>query len=60
MFATDFLFLGDKDRTFEWLEKGFQEKSAVMQYLKVDQTWDSIRSDPRFQNILRRMNFPPD
>jgi len=52
--------LGDKDRAIEWLEKGFREKSVNVRFLKVARTWDPLRSDPRFQNLLRRMNFPPD
>ena len=59
-FATDFLFMGDKERTFAWLEKAYREKSAVLQFLKVDTTWDTLRSDQRFQDLLHRMNFPPD
>ena len=59
-FAEDYLRLGDKDRAIEWLEKGFREKSVNVRFLKVARTWDPLRSDPRFQNLLRRMNFPPD
>src|SRR5712664_37996 len=57
-FARDYLRLGDKEHAIEWLEKGFREKSVSMQFLKVDQVWDPLRSDPRFQNLLHRMNFP--
>jgi eukaryotic-like serine/threonine-protein kinase len=49
--------LGDKDEAFEWLEKGFQER-AFMPFLKSDPGFDSLRSDPRFTDILRRMGFP--
>ncbi len=57
-FALDYVRLGDKDRAIEWLEKSFREKSINIQYLKVDPIWDPLRSDPRFRDILRRMNFP--
>ncbi len=57
-FARDYLRLGDKEHAIEWLEKGFREKSVSMQFLKADQVWDPLRSDPRFQNLLHRMNFP--
>jgi serine/threonine protein kinase/tetratricopeptide (TPR) repeat protein len=57
-FARDYLRLGDKEHTMEWLEKAFREKSTSMQFLKVDPIWIPLRSDPRFQNLLRRMNFP--
>jgi tetratricopeptide (TPR) repeat protein len=49
--------LGEKDRAFEWLEKGFQER-AFMAFLKSESAFDSLRSDPRFGDLLRRMRFP--
>ena len=58
--AFDYLQLGDKDHAIEWLEKAYREKSQDAQFLKVDLRWESLRSDPRFQDILHRMNFPPD
>jgi hypothetical protein len=51
--------LGDKDQAIEWLEKAYQEHSVGVMFLKVDPTLDPLRSDPRFQDLLRRMNFPP-
>ena len=51
--------LGNKDRSFEFLEKAYKEKSPDLAYfLKADLRIDPLRSDPRFQNLLRRMNFP--
>jgi serine/threonine protein kinase len=35
-------------------------RASAAQFLKVDLRWKSLHSDPRFQDILRRMNFPPD
>ena len=60
LFAVDYLQLGDKDHALEWLEKAYREKSALAGFLKVDPQWESLRSDPRFQDLLRRMNFPSD
>jgi len=51
--------LGDKDQALEWLEKAYQDRAAGMTDLKLDPMPDPLRSDPRFQNLLRRMNFPP-
>jgi tetratricopeptide (TPR) repeat protein len=50
--------LGEKDQAFEWLEKAYEERDQGMLYMKVDATLDPLRSDPRFQDLLRRMNFP--
>jgi len=59
MIATVYAGLGDKDEAFKFLEKAYQEKSSDLPYfLKADLRIDSLRSDPRFQDLLRRMNFP--
>jgi len=53
--------LGAKERALDWLEKGFEQHSPLMPTLKIAAAFfpDSLRSDPRFQNLLHRMNFPP-
>ncbi len=56
--ALTYVGLGDKDQAFKWLETAYRERDTVAT-LKAYPYWDSIRSDPRFQYILRRMNFPP-
>ncbi len=50
--------LGDKSEAFAWLQKAYQERSTYMPQIKVDAFFDPLRSDPRFQELLRRMNFP--
>jgi eukaryotic-like serine/threonine-protein kinase len=50
--------LGDKDRAFESLEKGYAERSGGMAYIKADPFWDNVRSDPRYADLLRRMGLP--
>jgi len=57
--AVPYAGLGDKDRAFAWLEKAYQDRSTWMAQLKVEAFFDPLRSDPRFQDLLRRMNFPP-
>jgi serine/threonine-protein kinase len=47
--------LGNNDQAFEWLEKAFQERSYLLVYLKVDPVLDSLRTDPRFDAILKKM-----
>ena len=51
--------LGEKDHALENLEMAYRRHSWAMVQLKVITAWDPLRSDPRFQDILRRMNFPP-
>jgi tetratricopeptide (TPR) repeat protein len=59
MIATVYAGLGDKEKAFRYLEKAYQERSSDLPYfLKADLRMDSLRSDPRFQDLMRRMNFP--
>jgi serine/threonine-protein kinase len=53
-----YAYAGDKERTLEWLEQAYQDLDIVMVFLSVESTWDSLRDDPRFQDLLRRMNLP--
>ena len=41
-----------------WLEKAYREHDGQMYRLKAEPSWDPLRNDPRFQDLLRRMNFP--
>jgi tetratricopeptide (TPR) repeat protein len=50
--------LGEKDQAFERLEKGYGERDTNLLYLKVDPSWNSLRSDSRFADLLRRVGFP--
>jgi TolB-like protein/DNA-binding winged helix-turn-helix (wHTH) protein/Flp pilus assembly protein TadD len=59
MIATVYAAVGDKDRAFEYLEKAYQIRSTDLPYfLRADLRLDTLRSDPRFRDLLRRMNFP--
>jgi len=49
---------GDKDQAFAWLEKGFAEKSDFVQYIKDSPLLDSLRDDPRYASLLKRMGMP--
>ena len=50
--------LGDIDRAMAWYQKGMEERAPNMIYMKVNVEWDAARGDPRFQALLRQMNFP--
>ena len=49
--------LGDTPRTFEWLEKAFDAKSGFLVALSSEPKWDGVRSDPRFQSLMKRVGF---
>ena len=50
--------LGDRDKALQLLERGYQEHLPVMVYIWASGIFDPLRSDPRFQDLLRRMHFP--
>ena len=50
--------LGREEEAFQCLEKAYEEQSSNLAFLKTDPRFDPIRDDPRFQDLLRRMNFP--
>ena len=50
--------LGDKEQAFAWLEKAYEKHDKGIYKLKVEPMLDPLRSDPRFDDLLRRMNFP--
>jgi hypothetical protein len=49
--------LGEKDQAFEWLEKLYEEHHFWMPFLKVHAHLDPLRSDPRFNDLLRRIRL---
>ena len=55
--AYDYAALGDKDQTFAWLEKAYSEKAGSLGYIKVMKAMDSLRSDPRYIDLLKRMGL---
>jgi TolB-like protein len=50
--------LNDNDAAFRLLETAYRERAPWMVTLKTDPSFDGLRSDPHFQDLLRRMNFP--
>jgi TolB-like protein/DNA-binding winged helix-turn-helix (wHTH) protein/Tfp pilus assembly protein PilF len=56
--AVAYLGLGDRNHALDWLGKAYEQHSFSLTAVKVDPTWDLVRSEPRFQELLRRMRFP--
>ncbi len=57
--ARTYAQLGEIDLAFEYLERAYQDRDAQVIWLKVDPFCASLRSDPRFTSLLRRMNLLP-
>jgi len=56
--ATIYIGLDNKDEAFVWLEKAFVDRHPQLVYIQTDPVLDPLRSDPRFQVLVRRMDFP--
>ncbi len=50
--------IGDKDRAFEWLNVAYEEHSPYLDLTPVDLSFDSLRSDPRYAELVRKVGFP--
>jgi TolB-like protein/Tfp pilus assembly protein PilF len=59
MIAFVYMALGDLRRTFEWLERGYDDRSNAMMFLGVYEFMDPLRSEPRFVALMRRIQPPP-
>ena len=55
--ATICVALGDNDRAFEYLQKGYEERAGWMIWLRVDPVWNPLRGDPRFSSLLKKMGL---
>jgi tetratricopeptide (TPR) repeat protein len=51
--------LGEKDQAFDWLQKGCRDRDENMAQLKATHYWHGLRSDPRYQDLLRCVGLPP-
>jgi tetratricopeptide (TPR) repeat protein len=52
-----YLALGEKEKALDMLEASFTNRDALMTFLKVDPRWDELRSEPRFIELLTKMNL---
>ena len=49
--------LGDRDSAFKWLDKAYDERTHWLVWLKLDPRWDTLRADPRFAELVRRVGL---
>jgi TolB-like protein/Flp pilus assembly protein TadD len=56
-FINPYLGLADYDQAFVWFERAYQEKSNILQFLKVHPFFDPVRGDPRFADLLHRVGL---
>lgn len=56
-FAIIYIGLGQTDQAFAWLEKAYAEHSSDLRALKVDPVYDPLRSNPPFQDLVRRVGL---
>jgi len=55
--ASDYALLGDKEKALYWLERCYAEHAGMV-WVKVDPVFDSLHSDPRFADLMKRIGFP--
>ena len=59
MAAFTYSSLGNKDRAFVWLDKAVEQRNWCVPFLRRDNVWNPLRTDPRFKSLLRRVGLPP-
>ena len=57
LIAADYAIIGEKDQAFAWLERAYAEKSVFIKYIKAFPDYDSLRSDLRYTDLLKRMGL---
>ena len=57
MIAEDYFLLGDTDQGFVYLNRAYEKKATAMRIIKVGPYFDEIRDDPRYKEILKKMNL---
>jgi serine/threonine protein kinase/tetratricopeptide (TPR) repeat protein len=58
--ATLYMYAGENAQALAWLEKGLEVRDPIMPYVDLYVVFDTLHSDPRYQDLLRKMNLPVD
>jgi tetratricopeptide (TPR) repeat protein len=56
--AVSYAHMGDRDHTFEWLEKAYVERAVGLEYIKIQEAFEPFHSDRRYIDLLKRMGLP--
>lgn len=59
-FARAYARLGQNEKAFDWLKKAVEERNVFALFINVDPVYDTLRQDPRFEELLRRVTFIPN
>jgi TolB-like protein/DNA-binding winged helix-turn-helix (wHTH) protein/Tfp pilus assembly protein PilF len=59
-FASAYAHLDEKEDALHWLELAFAQHNPKLSWVKAQTNWDPLRSEPRFKDLLARMNFPDE
>jgi hypothetical protein len=51
---------GDKKAAIDWLERAYQQHGTLLEYIRISPEFEDLRPDPRFQDLLRRLNLADD
>jgi hypothetical protein len=49
--------LGERDEAFRWVERAYRERSNYVAYIAIDDSFDAVRTDRRYLNLLRRIGL---
>jgi hypothetical protein len=60
MIAGAYAGIGETEEALAWLEQGYRERDPLMILTKADPVFERVRSDPRFEDLLRRIGFPEE
>jgi len=56
--ASVYAFRGESDKAFEWLDRAYRQRDVSMMFVKIDPLLKSLRQDPRYADLLKKMHLP--